>query len=190
MAIGNLKFLVRCFIRQVASGGLFFAFVPCRDFFGSFWVLFLVCSALVLMTMMMMILSVLPIFGVFFHSLSLGSMGISDWSGDHGIFGFLVFCWSICCYLWIGIGWDWTFYIWVRVGWRRRGLWLAGVNFFFTWVSILVFFIFGLSSFILGHDEFLVPLFSIFMGSRAQRFFFYRAIELERMVVPVPATLY
>lgn len=51
------------------------------------------------------------------------------------------------------------------------------------------FFIFGLSSFILGHDEFRA-FFSIFMGSRVQSCFFYRAIELERMVVPVPATLY
>lgn len=66
---------------------------------------------------------------------------------------------------------DGSFYIWVRVGWRRRDLWLAGVTFFLSWVSILVFH-FGLFSL-------RVSCLSIFMGSRTQNFFYFRAIELE-----------
>ena len=72
------------------------------------------------------------------------------------------------------------------MGWRRRDLWLAGVNLFFS-----LGFYFGFFSFLVSllsfwvHDESRAS-FSIFMGSRAQRVFF---IE-QSSWVPVPATLY
>ena len=77
------------------------------------------------------------------------------------------------------------------MGWRRRGLWLAGVNLFFSLGFYFGFFHFWSFFFHFGSMMSLVPLF-LFSWDLVRRSFFYRAIEQSSWSawVPVPATLY
>ena len=77
------------------------------------------------------------------------------------------------------------------MGWRRRDLWLAGVNLFFSLGFYFGFFHFWSLFFHFGSMMSLVPLF-LFSWDLVRRGFFFRAIEQSSWSawVPVPATLY
>lgn len=88
------------------ASGAYSCIVPCRDsviFLGSFFGLFGTCADdddedddafFICLTYLW----------CFFSSLSLGSMGISDWSGDHGIIWFSGF---LLVDLLLSLDWDW-----------------------------------------------------------------------------------